>query len=536
MNPRILAMLLVLTVGGVCSADAPTAYNDDRKNPLEMIVLEPSYNNCIYSSTEPKRIVAILRPSIHILPGLFETAEIVLEMLDKDNKPAAQTTVGNIARIVFGIRCEIDVKDVPAGDYTLKGRMIDRGKVCEDVFGNSCVASTKIRILPPAPQEVVIDSQGICQVNGKPFFPIALGHIWPGTMNAMNSVRKEKGQEPLNWRGWYGKLKQSGFNSFMDWQDSREPAELLARYDIAAELGFRAIFHPNSERDIKTLKDHPGVLTWYAYLEVHNSPEETIASIRKRYLELDPYHPQMGTDTAPEGWHLLTDYADIIGTASWPRRGGDLRIAGNAVAACRKLVRPSCAVWPVIQAFQLSNYASNPDGSPYHFERLTEEEMRCTVYDSLACGAKGLYYYTYWVGHGPHILPDGSTRPFYVLDDFPDQWEAMTRINHELQQIIPAILSGVTLPTTVKSRDDQVHAATFVEGARAILVVANPTAQQQHAEVSIAGIGSQTGGEMFSQVSISVRAGRVRLDLAARDVGVFEFGTRVSPDRRGRED
>ncbi len=102
----------------------------------------------------------------------------------------------------------------------------------------------------------------------------------------------------------------------------------------------------------------------------------------------------------------------------------------------------------------------------------------------------------------------------------------MTRINLELQQIAGAIVSGVTLPTTVTSRDDQVHAATFVEGEKAILVVVNPTAQPQRAGIVIGGIGSQKGKGVFGEDNIDVRNGRIRCELSAREVRVYELELR----------
>ncbi len=519
----VAAAILQQWIVADAGADTAPVVNDDRAKPLKLVLTRPSYRNTIFASLPVAKIKVEAYPSMHINPGLIVDSTLQLQVLDAQGKVFASRTRTNEG-LRFLIRTEVDVSQLPPGDFRLEARLIDSaGNLIKSVSGIECVDSLPLHKLKPAPHEVAFDGRGICHVDGEPFFPIGIFHIWPNIFNYMNSLRAESQLEPLTWEGWYQKLKDAGFNSFQDWQGGREPDELRARYDVAERLGFRGQVHPNSDRDIETLAGHGGVLGWYTMDEPMLQPNTTtqkLADMYEHLKTLDPHHPQFICDNQPSSLSTIAPYVDAIMHDLYPQRDGDMRIVGRATLHARKLKNGRAPVWPVIQAFQLSRYAKKADGSTYSFGRLTEDEMRVTVFDSIACGATGIYYYAYYTSEGPQDLPGGGTRKDYMVEDFPDQWNAMTRINHELARIVPAILSGRTIGTSVEPAESDVHAATFMDGGRAIVVVANPTRTHLCVRIGVPGIGDE-GRDLFSAKTVAGRRGWLNVHLEALGAHAF---------------
>jgi len=503
--------------------------NDDRGQPLKMVLKRPWYRHTIFASMPVKTLLVEVYPSVHVNPALIVDSRLEVSVTDARGKVFASTSVVN-AGLTFLIRVELDVADLPSGDYSIVVRLRDSGgNLIKSVLGLECVDTHPLYKLPPASHEVVFDARGICHVDGRPFFPIGIFHVWPGIRDYMNSVREERSLESLTWEGWFLKLKDAGFNSFQDWQGGREPDELRARYDIAERLGFKGQVRSTSknDRDVRTLAGHGGVLGWYTFDEpmLHGQTTERLARRYEHLKAMDPYRPQFICDNAPSSLETIAPSVDVIMHDLYPQGDGDMRIVGRATLHARKLKGGNAPVWPVIQAFQISRYATRADGEPYAFGRLTETEMRCTVFDAVACGATGIYYYAYYTSEGPQELPGGGTRSSYIVDDFPDQWQAMTRINGELARIVPAIVEGVTVATSVNPTGSDVHAATFVHDDQALLVVANPSRLKQAVQVGVAGIGG-VGRSLFGPRTATARHGQIALTLDPLEADALVFDLR----------
>lgn len=504
------------------------AINDDRGQPLKMVLKRPWYRHTIFASMPVKTLLVEVYPSVHVNPALVIDSSLELRVADAKGQIHASASVSNPG-LTFLIRGQIDVADLSPGHYQITARLLDSGGHIIEALGHACIDAHQLHKLPPAPHEVVFDRHGICHVDGKPFFPIGIYHIWPGVLAHMNGVRQDKSLEPLSWEGWFGKLRDAGFNSFQDWQGGREADALKARYDIAERMGFKGQVHPATadDRDVRTLSDHGGVLGWYTFDEpMLNGRTGGDLSLRYEQIKaIDPYRPQFVCDNQLRSLEVIAPFADVVMHDFYPQRGGDIRIVGRATLHARKLKGGSAPVWPVIQAFQISRYATRADGEPYAFGRLTETEMRCAVFDAVACGATGIYYYAYYTSEGPQELPGGGTRSSYIVDDFPDQWQAMTRINGELARIVPAIVAGMTIATSVEPPDSDVHAATFVHDGRALLVVANPSRLEQVVQVGVAGAGG-AGRSLFGHRAAIARHGQITLTLGPLEADALVFDLR----------
>lgn len=515
----------VLACSVCASGQTVPAINDDVEEPLKLFLKRPWYRNTIFASLPMDTIEVEAYPSLHIIPSYVVGSRLDLEIIGADDQVLASTSVKN-GFLTFLIRAEIEVGDLPYGDYEIVARLYDsNGELIQSVHKVECVDSTPLRKLPPAAHEVTFDDHGICRVNGERFFPIGMYHIWPNIRNYMNSIRQNEGLEPLDWAGWYGKLRDAGFNSFNDWQSGREPEELRARYTIARELGFNGQVHPNSDRDVEVLAAHGGVLGWYTSDEpvLRGVRVEDLREMYAHYMALDPYHPQFIADNSPNNLAIMAPFTDVLMLDLYPQHNGDMRIMGRSVAEARKLNGGHAIVWSVVQAFQLSRYATNPDGSTYSFGRLDSDEMRAITYDGIICGATGVFYYAYYTSEGPQDLPGGGTRKDYMIDDYPDQWAAIRRINGELADLAPALTSGRTLATLVAPVESDVHAATFVDGHRAIVMVVNPSREEQSVVIGVPGFADQVGEDLFGPDAVVCKHSQMALKLAPLAAGAYAF-------------
>jgi hypothetical protein len=200
-----------------------------------------------------------------------------------------------------------------------------------------------------------------------------------------------------------------------------------------------------------------------------------------------------------------------------------MRIVGNAVEYLKSLNGGRTVVWPVIQAFQLPNYTTKPDGSPYTFGFLNYREMRAIVFDSVACGATGLSYYAYYTPEGPQLLPDGGKRDYYMLDDYPDQRQTITRINQQLERLIPAVTSGELLETSLRPRESDAHVRAYTKDGKCYLLVVNSSREMLDLQIGVMGLSNQAGRDLYSTKKVQLADGYLRLKTQPLDVYVFVF-------------
>lgn len=526
--------MLFLAGDAVLFAGDTVFINDDPKEPMKMVMVEPWYRQTVYSTLPIKTMKLELYPSVHVHPARLQGSSFVVEVIDANGAVAARAAKSNLPLSSLLIRASVPIESVPYGHYRVFARMSDSsGKPLTDVHGNLCEAQMQLFKAPPAPQEVVFDRSAICRVNGEPFFPIAMYNYSPAIFTLANLWREEKGLSPFTMEEWYLDARKMGVNAVHDGFDWVEPlADVKTRCDLMARAGLRALMGPIEKKvdrssDFQILARNPGLLGWYTFDEPQQFGEgfieERVAPKHKRLLAADPYHPQFICDNSPTAVAKVLPYCDVAMPDLYPQRGGDMRVVGKEVAHIKSLSGGRKVVWPVIQAFRLPGYGRKPDGSEYIFDSLTYKEMRAIVFDSVACGATGLSYYAYYTSEGPQTLPDGSKRGYYMLDDYPDQRNAITRINRDLERLIPAVTSGRLLDTSVRPDDSDAHARAFVRDGKCYLLVTNPGRETLDVQIGVIGLPNQTGRDLYSTKSARLEDGRVYLKAQPLDVCVFVF-------------
>lgn len=517
-------LMILLMSATTAIAGVNVSINDDIKQPLKMVMLEPWYRQTVYSTMPIKTLKLELCPSTHIKRDLLERSSVSIEVLDSNNVVVARFLKSSLRYSSFPIRLDIPINHLSYGRYLVIARVFDSaGKSLTDVFGNPCEAQTSLFKAPPAVNEVVFDQNAICRVNGKPFFPIAMYHYEPGILTLTNGLRKEKGLKPFSMEEWYLDARKMGINAVhdtFDWNESL--SDIQNRCDLMHRVGLRALIMPiehdeDRSSHFQLLSKGPGLLGWYTYDEPQQFGEgfleDRVAPKYKRLLEIDPYHPQFICDCVLSSMIQITPFADVLMPDVYPGRGGDMRILGKWVAALKSLNDGRTVVWPVIQAFNVVP----------RWPGLTYEEMRVMVFDSVACGATGISYYAYYTSEGPHVLADGRKRDYYMLDDYLDQRQAIIRINQQLEKIIPAIVSGKVTDTSIYPHISDVHTRAFNKGGKRYVLVANPGRQSADVKIGIAGMSNQTGRDLYSSKNVQLANGFFSLNLKPLAVNVFVF-------------
>lgn len=536
MKLRTSALTCSLLLSGLTSAflhaDERMVLNDDVDEPLKMEIVEPWYRNTVYASMSVDDLKVNLYPSVGINPGHAVGSTLRVQVVAESGEVVAETRHAELP-LTFLIRETVPISELSAGRYRVVAEMFNgNGDVLRNVSGKVCKAESRLTIAPSAPHEVVFDTKGICHIDGEPLFPI--GMYWGSLVifKSANTWRADAGLEPLSLEQWYRDIRTMGINFIQDSFEAHHDedfTDVKERADLMHRVGLRSFNNINIDHEdrIPTMAPSPGLLAWYTFDEPMQFGEsyvhETVAARYDRLCKLDPYHPQIAADNAVSSMRLEAPYLDVLMPDVYPQRDGDMRVVGRVVAELKTLKGGRAVVWPVIQAFQISQYSPRPDGSTYSFGRLTYEEMRATVFDAVACGATGIAYYAYYTSEGPQTLPDGSTRPSYLLDDFPDQRQAMTKINQQLNRLVPAILTGQQRPTHLAPHDSDAHVRAFVRDGKCYVLVTYPGRAPVDVRIGVLGVDDQEGRDLYSNTKIAIDTGYFDLILEPLDVFVFAF-------------
>jgi hypothetical protein len=165
--------------------------------------------------------------------------------------------------------------------------------------------------------------------------------------------------------------------------------ELKTYFDRCAEVGLRIIpwLDGNIDQEryanhIRTLRDHPALLTWYVFDEPSGERFAVANARLKIARELDPERPALINYL---GSKLTGHMGDIFSTDVYPIPHGTPMGAISAVRAmatgAEKEKKP---VWMWLQG---TGYAYGIAREP------SQRELSCMVYGSLIEGARGIYYF-----------------------------------------------------------------------------------------------------------------------------------------------
>jgi hypothetical protein len=233
----------------------------------------------------------------------------------------------------------------------------------------------------------------------------------------------------------FGKVKAGGFNMVHLYDSRQDLADARAYLEAAQAAGLRVrqnmphrYLYAGDEFWIEwvTTLSAYDALTWW-YLPEEPTDHAAIARLYNIVHQYDPRHRPAATYFA--GTYDLAnwcDVVDIIMIGSYVEYHQVPRASMKTAIDAAREACPSRVVIGVPQFFDGSVWGETP-GHP------TPHEARADAYTALIAGAKGLDWYSYWLGK-----------------DLTELWEGLQKIAYELNNQSPVLLSpDVTQTITV---------------------------------------------------------------------------------------
>jgi hypothetical protein len=359
-------------------------------------------------------------------------------------------------------RVAVDVGQLPPGEYTLDMQLLDvtrRWTLAHTDTPLRVVASADYH---PAP----IDDHGRLLVDGQPFFPIGVycdwplikpSHKWPWEVPVADLDQLAKAGFncilPYHVSGMRMKGTQKrgldALREFLDACNARglkvmfDLSDLYAKADLpsSSQWGYthwlkgEKDWHAAVKRVVDGVKDHPAIIAWYLNDEQSVKYTKVIAAMRTEVNRLDPSRITMGVhfqyDELPRyaGWY---GWLGIDPYPIWTKADRSMRMIPHALEmANRSVSAPGCTpFWVVPQQTNLGiYYAGTEKRFREHYRFPTAREMKAFAVISMANGANGIVYFSYF-----DLFRD------WTKADFDKNWAQLAETGRFLKEITPTVL------------------------------------------------------------------------------------------------
>lgn len=270
-----------------------------------------------------------------------------------------------------------------------------------------------------------------------------------------------------------------GMNLYSPYQkvEGKTLPERLWYMDRCAELGFKVNYNLLSiaggggvggaksknmsqdekwkllDQEIKAIKDHPALLSWYIADEPDGQgvEPETLEAIYDRIKSIDPYHPITVVIMSAGPGRRFANSCDIIMCDSYPVPNSPADEVVDAVQGLRNELRYEKAIWYVPQTF---------GGGEWWPREPTAAEIRMMTWGSVLAGARGFQAF---IRHGLNGFPKNQ----YM-------WEVYTKACREIQEITPFLTDGIeSKPELWSSPNSRIDAVQYDLDGRQVVVVVN---------------------------------------------------------------
>lgn len=327
----------------------------------------------------------------------------------------------------------------------------------------------------PAGARVAFDASGTALVDGKPFFPVGI-YLYDFNSDVLAEIH------------------QQGFNTVVY---AVNPSHL----GTLKEHGLMTI--PYATDEWLAVKDDPAILGWY----LSDEPEghgKSPADMRKEYERIrgiDPNHPIGLCHFLWDALEKYKDSADFVMSDVYPvirHRDQPLTPVTAHIDRIHSLHGADFPVWPAIQVFGGNDTEGGKWAEP------TPAEVRCMTYMSLAHGAKGILFFSYW----PKL---------------PRTWAEVGKLAHELHRLTPfLVLPGKELAVT--SADKALDLRCIQVGKSGIVIAVNtqPTFRTAAMKITIpqAGLLSLP----FENRQITLKNGTLTDRFMPYEVHIYQWG------------
>lgn len=316
-----------------------------------------------------------------------------------------------------------------------------------------------------------------------------------------------------------------GMNLLSPYQNiGRQPRkERIAYLDRAAQLGMRVNYNLLSiagggggakaaatdktkkmqllREEIRVLKDHPAILSWY----VADEPEgqgisaETLEEIYDIIRAEDPYHPiTLVIMSAGPGRHYAAS-CDIIMADTYPVPNSSASDVIGTIRGLRDELQYEKSIWYVPQTF---------GGAEFWTREPTPAEIRMMTWGAALEGARGFQAF---IRHGLNGFPKNQ----YM-------WETYAKTCREIQELTPFFERGTEEEPRVVSAE-KVVARNYTLGPQRAVVLLNPGAEAATYKLALPGAFNGKAYDLSDNSVREVVNGTIDGVLAPFGVQVFRL-------------
>ena len=269
-------------------------------------------------------------------------------------------------------------------------------------------------------------------------------------------------------------LVEAGFNTVWPWPMGGYTTD--SQLQQAARHGLKVVLMRRpGEEALHRIAEHPALLAivWQDEPLINFPLDEQTHQIRTFEAYRDLVHriaPRLpvlvNTSSWMVGqgrrpwidWHRAGDLSCHDNYVIWPTTrsinlgsyGKELNGIADSMSLAVQTSEQGKPVWLVVQAFE----SEEPDDAAFPFRYPTPRQLRAMVYTALIHGATGITYYGWDSNitrfgispHGHREIPGCPTATPSQARRSRELWETAAKINQELRQLAPALLSPTVAP------------------------------------------------------------------------------------------
>lgn len=337
-----------------------------------------------------------------------------------------------------------------------------------------------------------LDGEGFTVKDGERIFPFG---IYLGKASRQKLWENE--ELHLN------KIKTAGFNTVLsylhgdrkdglEYLDRLEKLELYSIYSLSNLYDGNESFYPKpgqvaSQRIaelVQELHQKQALLAWYTGDEITLSHVMNAGETYDLIQKEDGNHLVYQVANRKELVPYLKEIADVIGMDPYPvgkkDTKPDLGLSGERTKYVVEQSGGEQGVWEVIQIFNKGYFQKN---NPEDYRTPTESEIRNMLFQAIINGAKGIMFYAY------HLLwfDTESGKVEFGEDVYQKQWDKISKISLEFQDIIPVILANEVYDIPDLKMDTNISCKAWKYNGDVYLMAVNPSEKK--------GIITFSGGE-----------------------------------------
>jgi len=313
-----------------------------------------------------------------------------------------------------------------------------------------------------AANKVSFNDEGICVVNGKPFFPIGMF-----VYNLNTDVMAD--------------LHEHHINTILGVGYTANDMPLIEAHGMFVV--------PRPTDDFLAVKDSLSLLAWY----LEDEPEEhneTPADVKKKYDDLkakDKDHPIAVVHDTLHGPRVYKGSSDLTISDVYPvtkNRDFPMRAVGDYVSNTREVNGKN---WPNLVFIQTFG-GPNSDGGKW--AQPLPHEVRFMAFSALVHRANGILYFSYW-------------------PQAPITWNSISKLNADIESLVPWLISpGKEMSATTS--DDNIQIRARKVGASWMILTTNLSQKPTDATLTVKELGEVKLRMPFEHRDVPVRSGAWR--------------------------